>query len=113
MSVKNFWLSVRNAYRALRNGDLLLKVRADKYYIHVMYVFLLMWLSIMLSLKVDKTLTRAGANKAAIEELRIRHTESEAALVKIKSASATETRLKKLGSEAAMPKEPATVIKKR
>ena len=62
MSVKNFWLSVRNAYRALRNGDLLLKVRADKYYIHVMYVFLLMWLSIMLSLKVDKTLTRAGAN---------------------------------------------------
>ena len=68
MSVKNFWLSVRNAYRALRNGDLLLKVRADKYYIHVMYVFLLMWLSIMLSLKVDKTLTRAGANKAAIEE---------------------------------------------
>ncbi len=86
MSVKNFWLSVRNAYRALRNGDLLLKVRADKYYIHVMYVFLLMWLSIM---------------------------ESEAALVKIKSASATETRLKKLGSEAAMPKEPATVIKKR
>ena len=67
MSVKNFWLSVRNAYRALRNGDLLLKVRADKYYIHVMYVFLLMWLSIMLSLKVDKTLTHAGANKAAIE----------------------------------------------
>ncbi len=63
MSVKNFWLSVRNAYRALRTGDLLLKVRADKYYIHVMYVFLLMWLSIMLSLKVDKTLTRAGANK--------------------------------------------------
>ena len=98
MSVKNFWLSVRNAYRALRTGDLLLKVRADKYYIHVMYVFLLMWLSIMLSLKVDKTLTRAGANKAAIEELRIHH---------------TETRLKKLGSEAAMPKEPATVIKKR
>ena len=113
MSVKNFWLSVRNAYRALRNGDLLLKVRADKYYIHVMYLFLLMWLSIMLSLQVDKTLTRAGANKAALEELRIHHTESEAALVKVKGASATETRLKKLGSEAAMPTEPATVIKKK
>ena len=113
MSVKNFWLSVRNAFRALRNGDLLLRVRADKYYIHVMYAFLLMWLSIMLSLQVDKTLTRAGANKAALEELRIHHTESEAALVKIKSASATETRLKKLGSEVKMPSEPATVIKKK
>ena len=113
MTVKNFWLSVRNIFRALRNGDLLLRVKADKYYIHVMYAFLLMWISIMLSLQVDKTLTRAGANKAALEELRIHHTESEAALVKIKSASATETRLRKLGSEAAMPQEPATVIKKK
>lgn len=111
MSVKNFWLSVRNFLRALRNGDLLLHVRADKYYIHVMYVFLLMWVSILLSLQVDKTLTKAGANKAAIEELRIHHTESEAALVKVKSASATEARLKRLGSEVKMPAEPATVIK--
>ena len=111
MSVKNFWLSVRNFLRALRNGDLLLHVRADKYYIHVMYVFLLMWVSILLSLQVDKTLTRAGANKAAIVELRIHHTESEAALVKVKSASATEARLKRLGSEVMMPTEPATVIK--
>jgi len=113
MTVKNFWLSVRNAFRALRNGDLLLRVRADKYYIHVMYAFLLMWLSIMLSLQVDKTLTVAGANKATLEELRIHHTESEAALVKIKSASATEKRLGRLGSEAAMPQEPATIIKNK
>ena len=113
MTVKNFWLSVRNAFRALRNGDLLLRVRADKYYIHVMYAFLLMWLSIMLSLQVDKTLTVAGANKAALEELRIHHTESEAALVKIKSASATEKRLERLGSEAKMPSEPATIIKNK
>ena len=113
MNVKNFWLSIRNTLHALRNGDLLLRVRADKYYIHVGYVFLLMWLSIMLSLQVDKTLTRAGANKAALEELRIRHTESEAALVKIKSASATEARLGKLGSQAQMPKEPATVVKRK
>ena len=113
MSVKNFWLSVRNTLRALRNGDLLLHVRADKFYIHVMYVFLLMWISIMLSLQVDKTLTKAGNNKAAIEELRIHHTESEAALVKIKGASPTQARLKKMGSEAQMPTEPATVIKHR
>ncbi len=113
MSVKSFWQSVANTFKALRNGDLLLHIRADKYYIHVMYVFLLMWLSIMLSLQVDKTLTLSAANKAAIEELKIHHTESEAALVKIKGASAVEARLKKLGSDAEMPKEPATVIKKR
>ena len=113
MSITNFWLSVRNLLKALRSGDLLLHVRADKYYIHVMYVFLLMWISIMLSLQVDKTLTKAGANKAAIEELRIHHTESEAALVKVKGASPTETRLKKMGSAVQMPTEPATVVKRK
>ena len=113
MSAKTIWTAFRNTLRALRNGEFLLRIRADKYYMHIMYLFLLMWVTILLSLQVDKTLTKAGANKAAIEELRIHHTESEAALVKIKSASATETRLKKLGSEAKMPTEPATVIKRK
>jgi len=113
MSAKTVWLTIRNLLRALRNGEFLLSIGAHKYYMHIMYVFLLMWLTIMLSLQVDKTLTRAGSNKAAIEELRIRHTESEAALVKLKSASATEDRLKTMGSQIGMPQEPAFVIKKK
>ena len=113
MTAHTVWTAIKNSLKAIRNGEFLLRVRADKLYMHILYLFLLMWLTIMLSLQVDKTLTKAGANKAAIEELRIHHTESEAALVKIKSASATETRLKKLGSEAKMPTEPATVIKRK
>lgn len=113
MSVKNIWIAFRNTLRALRNGEFLLRIRADKYYMHIMYLFLLMWLTIMLSLQVDKTLTQAGNNKAAIEELRTHHAEKEAALVKLRSASATEARLKRMGSQAALPKEPARVIKKK
>jgi len=113
MTFKEIAHSVRNAFRALRNGEFLLRVRADKYYMHIMYLFLLMWMSIMLSLQVDKTLTQAGANKAAIEELRIHHTESEAALVKLRSASGTETRLQRMGSKAALPQKPATLIRKK
>lgn len=113
MSLKTVWLAIRNTFRALRNGEFLLRIRADKYYLHILYLFLLMWITILLSLQVDKTLTLAGANKAAIEELRIHHTEREAALVKLKSASATEERLKKMGSQTAMPKEPANVVKKK
>ena len=109
MSLQDIGRSIRNFWRTLGKGEILLVI--GKYYMHILYLFVLAWISIMLSLKVDKTLTRAGANKAAIEELRIRHTESEAALVKIKSASATETRLKKLGSDVQMPSEPATVVK--
>ena len=113
MKIKEIGTAIRNSFKALRNGEFLLRVRADKYYMHIMYLFLLMWLTIMLSLQVDKTLTQAGNNKAAIEELRTHHAEKEAALVKLRSASATEARLKKMGSPAALPKEPASVIKKK
>lgn len=113
MTAHTIWTAIKNSVRALRNGEFLLRVRADKLYMHILYLFLLMWLTIMLSLQVDKTLTRAGANKAAIEELKIHHAEREAALVKLRSASGIEERLEKMGSKAALPEEPATVIKKR
>ena len=107
------WQGFRKGMRSLRNGEFLLKIGADKYYIHIMYLFLLMWVSIMLSLKVDKTLARMGDNKAALEEIRINHAQKEAQLVKLHSASAAEKRLHELGSNVALPKEPATLIKKK
>ena len=113
MSAKTVWTAIRNSFRALRNGELLLRIRADKYYIHILYLFLLMWVTIMLSLQVDKTLAKAGDNQVALEELRIHHAEKEAALVKLHSASAADTRLQELGSKATLPSEPATIVKKR
>jgi hypothetical protein len=113
MSAKSVWTAIRNFYRALRNGELLLRIRADKYYIHILYLFLLMWVTIMLSLQVDKTLAKAGDNKAALEQLRIHHAEKEAELVKLHSASAAEDRLRELGSKATLPSEPATLVKNR
>lgn len=111
MSIFTAWTSFRNTLRSLRNGEFLLRIRADKYYVHIMYLFLLMWVTILLSLQVDKTLTRVGDNENALKTLRIHHAEKEAALVKLKSASAAEIRLKELGSPATLPDEPATIIK--
>ena len=107
------WHTLRNTLKAMRNGEFLLRIRADKYYMHIMYLFLLMWMTILLSLQVDKTLSRVGDNKVALERLRIHHAEKEAALVKLHSASAAEIRLQELGSQARLPQEPATVVKTR
>lgn len=113
MTMKEIGTAIRNTFKALRNGEFLLRVRADKYYMHIMYLFLLMWLTIMLSLRVDKTLAKVGENKAKIEELRIRKSEKDAEVVKLESASATQARLQRMGSKATMPTEPATVIKRK
>ena len=113
MNMSTIWEGVKNSFKALRNGEFLLRIRADKYYMHIMYLFLQMWVTFLLSLQVDKTLTKAGDNQAAIDQLRIHHAEKEATLVKLHSASAAETRLKELGVNLTLPQEPATVIKKK
>ena len=112
-SIGEMWQKFRKGMRSFRNGEFLLKVGADKFYMHIMYLFLLMWLSILLSLKVDKTLSRVGENKTAIEQLRIYHAQKEAQLVKLHSASAAEKRLRELGSPVSIPKEPAVIVKKK
>ena len=113
MSIGDLWHGFRKGMRSLRNGEFLLKVGADKFYMHIMYLFLLMWVTILLSLKVDKTLSRVGDNNIALEQLRISHAQKEAELVKLHSASTAEKRLRELGSPVTSPKEPATVIKKK
>ena len=107
----NVWHSIRNAFRAIREGELLLRLRADKFLVHILYLFILMWATILLGLQVDKTLVRVSENKAELEKLRIHHTEKEAALIKLRSASAAQIRLKEMGSSASLPTEPTSVIK--
>ncbi|MBR4774756.1 MAG: hypothetical protein IK008_01495 [Bacteroidales bacterium] len=105
------WHSVRNALRAIREGELLLRLRADKYLVHILYLFILMWVTIFLGIQVDKTLIRVKENNEELEKLRIYRTEKEAELVKLHSASAAQKRLKELGSEATLPTEPTSIIK--
>ena len=107
MSWKEIGRNIRNFGRALGKGDLLLSIGAHKYYMHIVYLFLLAWISILLSLKVDGTLTKVEENKVALRDLEIYHAEKEAELVRLHSASTTVKRLKQLGSDVTLPEKPA------
>ena len=113
MKAATIWNAIKNSLKAIRNGEFLLRIRADKLYMHILYLFLLMWITLFLSLKVDETLTKAGNNRAAIEELEVRHAQKEAALVKLRSASSIQEKLEKMGSATTLPTEPASRIKGR
>ncbi|MBO5563674.1 MAG: hypothetical protein IJ701_04610 [Bacteroidales bacterium] len=107
---KEIWVAVRNSLRALRKGEFLLSIGAHKYYLHIIYLFILAWISILVNLKVDKTLTRVEENKVDLRDLEIYHAEKEADLVKLHSASTTQKNLRRLGSDVTMPEKPATKI---
>ena len=110
---KDIWQAVSNSLRALRKGEFLLSIGAHRYYIHILYLFLLAWVSILLSLKVDKTLTRVEQNKVVLHDLEIYHAEKEAELVKLHSASTTGKRLEQLGSAVTLPEKPAVKMDRR
>lgn len=112
-SWNDLWKSIRNAFRALSRGEFLLSIGAHKYYMHILYLFVLAWISIWMSLKVDKTLTQVEENKVDLRDLEIYHAEKEAELVRLHSASATVKRLKQLGSDVTLPEKPATKINAR
>ena len=110
---KEVWPTIRNGLKAMRKGEFLLSIGAHKYYLHILYLFLLAWISILLSLKVDKTLTRVEQNKVVLHDLEIYHAEKEAELVKLHSASTTEKRLRQLGSDVTLPEKPAVQIERK
>ena len=113
MSWSDVGRSIRNFWRALGKGELLLSFGVHKYYLHIIYLFVLAWISILLSLKVDGTLTRVEENKQVLKDLEIFHAEKEAELVRLHSASTTTKRLKQLGSDVTLPAQPAIKIDKR
>ena len=111
MSLKGIGRSIRNFWRTLGKGEILLVI--GKYYMHILYLFVLAWISILLSLKVDRTLTRLEENKSVLKDLEIYHAEKEAELVRLHSASTTAKHLKQLGSDVTLPGQPAIKIDKR
>ena len=113
MSWKEIGRSFRNFWRALGKGELLLSIGAHKYYMHILYLFVLAWISILLSLKVNGTLTKVEENKVVLKDLEIYHAEKEADLVSLHSASTAAKRLKQLGSDVTLPAQPAIKIDKR
>ena len=113
MTMKDLARRFRNFWRMLGKGDLLLSMGAHKYYMHILYIFILAWITILLSLKVDNTLTKVEENKVVLRDLEIYRAEKEAELVRLHSASTAVKRLKQLGSPVTLPEKPATKIEKR
>lgn len=103
---------IKNAVAAAIEGKLLLRAHADRYFIHIIYSFCLLWLSIWLSLKVEKTLTRVEENRRVLSDIEIYHTQKTVELAGYSRLSTIRAMLKDAGSNLDMPAKPADRIKK-
>jgi len=102
---------LKESIKAIWKGELVLRLRADKFFFHILYVFLLAGLSIYTGLLVEKSLKKVEDNKVTIKELQIVHAQKTGQLVRLQNISTTLKRLGELGSEVSMPEKPASIVK--
>ena len=102
---------LREIAKAIWKGELVLRLRAHKFILHILYAFLLAGITIYIGLMVDKTLTKVEKNKEVIKNLEVVHAQKTGELVKLHSISTTLQGLKELDSQVGMPEKPAYTIK--
>ena len=105
--MKKALVAIRNTFMAILKGELLLRMHVDKYFIHIAYTFLLVWLIILYSMMVQNTLATVERNRSAVNDLKIFHAQKTVKLVGLGRLQTVETLLKEQGSELTMPVKPA------
>ncbi|MBR5660833.1 MAG: hypothetical protein IKW99_04720 [Bacteroidales bacterium] len=103
------WL--KNAFLAAIRGEFLLRLHVGKYFIHIIYTFFLFWVSIWLSLKIEKTLTRVEENRKVLQDTEIYHAQKTVELASMGKMSKIEDMLREKGSELTIPQKPADKLK--
>ena len=103
------WL--KNAFMATLKGEFLLRLNVSKYFIHIIYTFFLFWISIYLSLKIEKTMTKVEENRKALEDMEIYHAQKTVELVRLGRMSTIQQMLEEQGSSLDIPEKPADRIR--
>lgn len=104
--------TTKNIVSATMKGEVLLRMRFDRFFVNVLYIFFLIWVMIFFSLKVDQTLVRMEKNRVELENLKIYHAQKTSELAGYNRLSTIEVMLTKSGSKVAIPEKPADRIKK-
>ncbi len=103
--------TIMNIIRAIMRGELFLG-KADRFFLHIIYLFFVVWMTIFVSLKIEQTMLTMEKNKEALESLKIYHAQKTAELAAYDRLSTIEEKLKSKGSRLGMPEKPATYIER-
>lgn len=103
---------IKNSPGAILKGEFLLRLGVSRYFVHILYLFLLFGLVIWISLSIDSTLCKVESNKAVIKELEIVNSQKTFDVVSLRRRSSVREILKNLGSEVSEAEKPATVLSK-
>lgn len=100
-----------NWIRSIISGDILLRMRVDRLFPYILYAFMLGWLSIWMSYRMEQTMIIVERNRKELESLKIYHAQKTCEYVGFDRISTIEAMLEEKGSEIKAPEKPADVIR--
>ena len=113
MSLKRIFVVLLQVVKSILQGKLLMRLGAEKWFPHFLYVFVLFWLLIPFDMASDNVMAKAEKNRAVIKELSIKHAQKMVILKGFDRASIVDALLDDLNSEVGVPEKPAVVIGKK
>lgn len=103
---------LKESFKAILQGRLLLRLNIGRYFIHIVYTFFLFAMLIWFSLGVDSTLAKVEKKQNVLNELQIEHSNLEFQLRSLNRRATLQEMLEESGSKVTAPTRPATVLKK-
>jgi hypothetical protein len=109
--LSDIWTWIKNAVKAALRGELLLRLNVSRYFIHIVFTFFLFGMSILLSLKIEKTLATVEKNRKALSDVEIFHTQKTVELAGYSKMDRVQEMLNENGSKLTLPEKPADRLK--
>ena len=110
--IKEAGSSAKSWAKSILSGDILLRMRLDRLVPYILYAFVLGWLSIWMSYKMEQTMSVAERNRRELETMKIYHAQKTCEYVGFDRISTIERMLEEKGSEIKAPEKPADIIKR-
>ena len=104
---------MKNSVQAIIKGQFLMRLGFNNFFIHIIYTFFLFWVSIWLSLQIEKTLTKVEENQKRLDDMEIYHAQKVVELVGLNRLTTVRNLLHEKGSQVDIPQQPAVTIKKK
>ena len=109
------WVKIAKAIKeffiALGRGELLTRMRVDKLFPYILYLFFLGCISIWMSYKAEQTMLKVQKNNETLKTLKIQNAQMTYELVELDRLSTVESMLEGMGSKVKAPSKPADILK--
>lgn len=108
---KKIGSAIKEFFIALGRGELLTRMRVDKLFPYILYLFVLGCISIWLSYQTEQTMLKVQNNSRTLKTLKIYNAQKTYEIVALDRIATVETMLEEAGSDVKAPEKPADVIR--